>query len=312
MTDSGIGNAFFQDVLPVASSDGVRAGPDPVPAAAGARAAAVRRGLGPHDRRPDDLHDPRRDRRGHLLVDARPAADPARRPPADGHLLRLRDGLLVRRPARHHLVPGAHRRGRPGACSRSGSRSGRIRRAQDDEPFVDEDGRPARAGASRHAWRARLAIDRRQFAVGLLFGLACTARLTVLFAAPFFLLVGAGGSWWRRGWSAGLGAAIPVGGSARLQHRDHGQRLPSGLRPPLPARGAGLHEPRLQPRLVGRGSPLPRRRTWGSCSCPRPTSCPTAPRHASARSTSRCAPTRAPTGACSTRTARSPCPATSA
>ena len=30
-------------------------------------------------------------------------------------------------------------------------------------------------------------------------------------AAPFLLLVGAGGSAWRRGWSAGIGAAIPVG-----------------------------------------------------------------------------------------------------
>ncbi len=55
------------------------------------------------------------------------------------------------------------------------------------------------------------AVDRRQFVAGLLFGLACTARLTVVFAAPFFLLVGAGGSAWRRGWSAGLGAAIPIG-----------------------------------------------------------------------------------------------------
>jgi hypothetical protein len=53
-------------------------------------------------------------------------------------------------------------------------------------------------------------IDRRQLAAGLLFGLACTARLTVVFGAPFFLLVGSGGSWLRRGVSAGLGAAIPV------------------------------------------------------------------------------------------------------
>src|SRR6185503_9801112 len=52
--------------------------------------------------------------------------------------------------------------------------------------------------------------DRRQFTVGLLFGLAATARLSILVAAPFFLLVGSGGSWWRRGWSAGIGAAIPV------------------------------------------------------------------------------------------------------
>ena len=58
--------------------------------------------------------------------------------------------------------------------------------------------------------RDGLAVDGRQFLIGLLFGLACTARLTMLFAAPFFVLVGSGGSWWRRGWSAGLGAALPV------------------------------------------------------------------------------------------------------
>jgi hypothetical protein len=57
----------------------------------------------------------------------------------------------------------------------------------------------------------RFGIDGRQFLVGLLFGLACTSRLTILFAAPFFLLVGGGGTWLRRGFSAGLGAAIPVG-----------------------------------------------------------------------------------------------------
>ncbi|MEW5990072.1 MAG: hypothetical protein AB1736_01850 [Chloroflexota bacterium] len=54
-------------------------------------------------------------------------------------------------------------------------------------------------------------IDRRQFAAGLLFGLACTARLTIVFGAPFFMLVGSGGSLARRSISAGLGAIIPVG-----------------------------------------------------------------------------------------------------
>jgi hypothetical protein len=54
-------------------------------------------------------------------------------------------------------------------------------------------------------------IDGRQFAAGVLFGLACTARLTVAFGAPFFMLVGGGGSWVRRSVSAGLGAAIPIG-----------------------------------------------------------------------------------------------------
>jgi hypothetical protein len=59
--------------------------------------------------------------------------------------------------------------------------------------------------------RARSAVDPRQFLAGFLFGLACTSRLTIVFGAPFFLLVGAGGTWRRRGLSAGLGAAIPIG-----------------------------------------------------------------------------------------------------
>ena len=63
------------------------------------------------------------------------------------------------------------------------------------------------APGGRFAW---LRPDPRQFLAGLLFGLACTARLTVVFAAPFFILAGAGGSWRRRGWSAALGAGIPL------------------------------------------------------------------------------------------------------
>jgi hypothetical protein len=57
----------------------------------------------------------------------------------------------------------------------------------------------------------RFALDRRAFAIGVLVGLACTARLTVILAAPFFALVGPGGGWRRRSWSAGIGAAIPIG-----------------------------------------------------------------------------------------------------
>jgi hypothetical protein len=53
--------------------------------------------------------------------------------------------------------------------------------------------------------------DRRGVLVGLLFGLATTARLTVLLAAPFFAMVGPGGGPRRRALSAGIGAAIPVG-----------------------------------------------------------------------------------------------------
>jgi hypothetical protein len=57
----------------------------------------------------------------------------------------------------------------------------------------------------------RSAIDRRGLLIGLLFGSATTARLTVLLAAPFFVLVGPGRDMWRRSWSVALGSAIPVG-----------------------------------------------------------------------------------------------------
>ena len=49
-----------------------------------------------------------------------------------------------------------------------------------------------------------------QFLAGFVFGIAALARLTVIFAAPFFLFVGPGGSIWKRGVSAALGAAIPI------------------------------------------------------------------------------------------------------
>jgi len=86
-----------------------------------------------------------------------------------------------------------------------------------DPSAADDDadhwqGEPAGRGKPRDPVDLRriLGVDRRQFVAGLLFGLACTARLTVVFAAPFFALVGPGGDWRRRSWSAGLGAAIPV------------------------------------------------------------------------------------------------------
>jgi hypothetical protein len=53
-------------------------------------------------------------------------------------------------------------------------------------------------------------IDPLQFIAGLVFGIGALARLPVIFGAPFFLFVGGGGSFWRRGLAAGLGAAIPL------------------------------------------------------------------------------------------------------
>jgi len=79
-------------------------------------------------------------------------------------------------------------------------------RADDDDPAATD-----AASAATAAGRPWYAPEWRQLVAGLLFGLACTARIPVLMAAPFLLLVGPGGSAWRRGWWAGIGAAIPVG-----------------------------------------------------------------------------------------------------
>ncbi len=70
------------------------------------------------------------------------------------------------------------------------------------------DAEPSVGGPAGETTASR--IDGRQYAAGLLFGLACTARLTVGFGAPFFAFVGSGGGWRRRAWSAGLGAAVPI------------------------------------------------------------------------------------------------------
>jgi len=59
-------------------------------------------------------------------------------------------------------------------------------------------------------WIALARPESRQLAAGLLFGLACTARLTIVFGFPFLILVGGGGSWLRRGLLAGAGAMVPL------------------------------------------------------------------------------------------------------
>ena len=81
------------------------------------------------------------------------------------------------------------------------------------DPAAADDDTPRGAAAPRAPiLPGSLAIEPRQFLAGLLFGLACTARLSVVFGAPFFAFVGSGGAWPRRAWSAGLGATIPIVG----------------------------------------------------------------------------------------------------
>ena len=126
----------------------------------------------------------------------------AGRPPRDDDVLRLRDGLLVHGPARHDVVLGPHRRGRPvDARGRAGARrgpGGRGRRAALRRARRRRAGSDAAAARDRRLGARPLRdrpppVPRRP---------AVRARVhgtpDVVFAAPFFVLVGAGGSWWRR------------------------------------------------------------------------------------------------------------------
>jgi len=70
------------------------------------------------------------------------------------------------------------------------------------------DGRVDRAMSSLSA--ALSSPEALQVAAGILFGLAVTARLTILFGFPFLMLVGGGGSRLRRTMLAGAGAAVPL------------------------------------------------------------------------------------------------------
>jgi hypothetical protein len=84
------------------------------------------------------------------------------------------------------------------------------------DPRSDEVDEPPRVSSTvrslvDQAKRPLAVLDRRQVVAGLVFGLACTARLPVIFGAPFFMLVGGGGTWVRRSVSAGVGTALPVG-----------------------------------------------------------------------------------------------------
>jgi hypothetical protein len=204
-TAGSVGNAFFQDVLPVASSDGVPRGLIPFPPMPALILVPFVAAWGPST---DDQ----------TIFTLLGALDVA---VVWWMLGRLRIQPITRLATVTFFAFGtvfwyaaqlattwyqAHIVAVGLAMLAVGLALGADPAAQDDAPGSDGDAVRADPVVRTH----RFTLDRRQFVVGLLFGLAATARLTILLAAPFFILVGSGGAWWRRSWSAGLGAAIPV------------------------------------------------------------------------------------------------------
>ena len=144
-------------------------------------------------------------------------------------------------------------------CSRRGSRSARTGAAVDDADAPT----PSRDRRSRRVRRDGLAVDRRQFLVGLLFGLACTARLTMLFGGAVLRA--------RRGRRQLVAARLvgrPRRGACRWSSCSRynlvttGQRAPPGLRVPLPAEATyyptlgynldwAIEDPRYIPQNLG-------------------------------------------------------------
>ena len=132
-----------------------------------------------------------------------------------------------------------------------------------EDETAPEDGAAARAdgaaagSAARRLWRSMWPLDRSQVLVGFLLGLAVTARLPLIFAAPFFVAVGGGGTRQRRLASAAVGGFLPVAMLLGYTYLTTGSLRAPGLRLPVPAGGRGILHARLQRRLVRGGPPLP-------------------------------------------------------
>ena len=199
-------------------------------------------------------------------------------------LLRLRDGLLVRGPARDDLVPGPHPRGRAAAARRrrrARARTGtpRSTRTTCRSPTTPTSSRSAGAAlsgssdapagslgsastgassspASCSGWPARRGSR------------SCSGRRSSCSSA-----------------AAARGAVAAVGRRSARRSRSGrcslynlvttGQLFQPGYDYLYRARGERLPDARLPPRLGDRGPPLPARRTSGSCCSARRRSCRT-------------------------------------
>jgi hypothetical protein len=127
------------------------------------------------------------------------------------------------------------------------------------EPLEGTD--PAGSAASR-LWRSTWPLDRSQVLAGFLLGLAVTARLPLIFAAPFFVMVGGGGTRQRRLASAAVGGFLPVAlllgytylttGSLVHPGYDYQYRLEANGYPALGYNPAwSVEDPRYVPRNLG-------------------------------------------------------------
>ena len=309
-TATSPGNACFQDVLPVARADGVPRGADPVPAAAGGAPRAVRRAVGPRDRQPAGLRRSSPRSTSGWLVGARASCRSA---PGSASRRRCssRFGTVFWYSAQlgDDVVPGPRPGGRRCCCSRSGSRWARTgtrptTRTSSPHPDGADVARSAGAGSpgsSAGRGSPGSASTGARSSPASCSGWPARARLTVVFGAPFFLLVGGGGSWRRRGLSAALGAAIPIGALLALQPR----RRPASSSIPATSTctelEAGFYpQPRLPPRLGDRGPPLPPPESLDHVVQHAGDPAGPSSRRRSATA-GRCAPTRARSAACSTR-----------
>jgi hypothetical protein len=88
--------------------------------------------------------------------------------------------------------------------------SGETALQEEDRNAEEQDEAGVPSSYLRRLWASAWPLDRSQVVAGLLLGLSATARLPLVFAAPWFIFVGGGGSRLRRTISTGAGAFLPV------------------------------------------------------------------------------------------------------